>query len=119
MSLRDPIWEFISVALALIAIFITFYQHKKKSLSYGVIRSTAILSIKEEIKDKIQIFFDGSPVQGVHLVMLQIINDGNVPIGAHDFERPLNFSFDKNSVVLNLEIVEPNPRTLCPNIRIV
>lgn len=116
--LRDPVWQFIGAAISLIAVFVTVYiftaQRSKKSLAYGVLTATELLSIKEEIKGKVQILFENRPVKNVYHVLLKIVNDGSLPINASQFERPLSFSFSNESTVLSADVAEVHPSTLHP-----
>src|SRR5688500_12158935 len=94
---RDQIWQFIGAILGLVAlvatIIIYLLQRRKKSLVYEVVTSAPLLSMSDEVKGKVQILYEGSPVQLVHLLIINIFNDGNLGIQASDFERPLVFQF--------------------------
>jgi hypothetical protein len=96
--LRDSIWQFIcGIGGIGVAVLIYFLQRRKKSLPYQVLAATPLLTVNEELKGKIQVTFEGTPVQNVHLVLLKILNNGNVPIASSDFELPLSFSFGEKS----------------------
>lgn len=116
--LRDPIWQFIGAILGLIAIFISiivfFLQRRKKSLAYEIITNTPLLTLNDEIKGKVQILFEGSAVQNVHLIMLHILNDGNIAISSSDYESPLTFEFGETSQILSAEVVKTSPVKLEP-----
>lgn len=108
--------SFFQFVLLLIVISIVFIKRKRKSLAYGVIANEVLLSVKKEFKHRVEIFFKGIPVQHVRLILLRIINDGNVPIDSHDFERSLNFSFGQNTIVLSAGVLEIHPPTLLPRL---
>ncbi len=97
---------FVTIAVPVI---IFFLERKRKSLIYGVLANTSLIALDEEIKGKIKILFDDISVQKVHLLILEILNDGNVPIESSDFERPLTFSFGENTQILSFEIVKTEP----------
>lgn len=71
--LRDPIWQFVGALLGLVAIGVTVYpflvQKNKKSLSYKIENKTALLTVNDEIKGKLQIVYDGIPIKDVHLIL--------------------------------------------------
>jgi hypothetical protein len=121
--LRDPIWQFIGALLALIAIgvsvYIFFLQRTKKSLSYQIMSETELLTVNEEIKGKIQILYEGIPVQKVHLLVLKILNDGNIPVTPDDFKETLSFFFGKKAQILSAEVTETSPKTLKPVLNII
>jgi hypothetical protein len=116
--LRDPIWQFIGAALGFIAIVISviifFMQRRKKSLVYEIATNTSLLTLTDEIRGKVQILFEGLPVQNVHLVILHILNDGNIAITSSDYEVPLTFQFGEKTQILSAEIIRTTPDTLKP-----
>ena len=120
--LRDPIWQFIAVILALAAILISIFlyqkQRRRKALSYEIISRTPLLSMEEEVKGKLQILFDKKPVQQVHLIVVRIVNSGNLPILSPDYERPIGFSFGEKGKILTTEVVETYPSSLRASVRI-
>jgi hypothetical protein len=121
--LRDPIWQFIGAILSVIAIGISIYifihQKNKKALSYRIVTDTELLTVNEEVKGKIKIVYDNVPVQDVHLIVIKIENNGNVPITSTDFEEPLTFLFGKTSQILSAEVTNVFPLTLKPIISII
>ena len=50
--LRDPMWTFIGVIFAILAVFVTvlifFAQRKTKKLSYEVVTNTQLIGVKDE-----------------------------------------------------------------------
>lgn len=114
--LRDPMWQFVAVILAILAILITYAiyrkQRRRKLLTYDIISRTPLLSNEEEVKGKLQILFEDQPVQQVHLIVMRISNSGDVPILATDYERPVTFSFGEESKILTVEVVETEPDSL-------
>lgn len=108
--LRDPLWQFVAVVLAVLAIIISvLLQRRKKALSYEIVSKTPVLSTAEEIAGKLQIRFQGESVQGVYLLVIRIINTGNIPIASSDYERPLSIHFYKETRVLTGEVSQSDP----------
>ena len=114
--LRDPMWQFVAVLIAISAILIScalyWKQRRSKGLSYEILSRTPLLSINEEVKGKLQVLFDKKPVQQVHLVEIMLVNSGNVSILADDFERPVSLSFGEEAQILSASIAETNPDSL-------
>lgn len=115
--MRDPIWQFIvlaalALATVVVSILLFWMQHRRKALSYEIISRTPLLSVEGEVKGKLQILFDGEPVQDVYLVVARIINTGNLPIVSTDYEDPVNLSFGENSQILTTDSSETNPNSL-------
>ncbi len=115
--LRDTIWQFIFGLLGIgIAVLIYLLQRNKKSLSYQIVSEAPLLSVREGLERNIKILFGEKPVPNVHLVVLRILNDGNTPILANDFQNNLRFSFGKNTSVLSVETLETAPKTFKPEV---
>lgn len=111
--LRDPFWQFVGAvfALATLAASVVFYflQRTRKALSYEVVSRTSLMSVKEEVKGRVQILFDGTPVSDAHMIIMRVTNAGNVPIVPSDFLRPVKFGFGETVQILSAEVMETNP----------
>lgn len=126
--LRDPIWQFIDVGVAILAILITIYfsykqyklQRQKKSLSYKYItfRLPGLKSAMELSKGRIKILCDDKPIVDAVITVLEIFNDGNIPIVPSDFEKPITFVFGEESEIISAEIYDKSPENIYPNIHI-
>jgi ABC-type amino acid transport system permease subunit len=116
ISLRDPLWQFIAAIVGILLLIITIYfyflQRQYKELSFEIISNTPILSKAKEIADKIQLLYDGKPVNNVNLIIIKITNSGNIPIIRTDYERPIAFYFDSKSKVLDAEVIKTVPDDL-------
>ena len=76
------------------------------------IGNTPLVRINSEVKDNLQVLFDGNPVKDIQLLIIKIINTGNVSIKSEDYERPLNLNFDENAQILAAEVIETNPNNI-------
>jgi hypothetical protein len=113
---RDPIWQFVGAIISVIAIFVSYVffkrQGKQKRISYEVISNTALVNVKDDVKSKMQIFFEKKPVIDIHLIIVKIINSGNEPIVKSDYETPINIEFDDKSETLEAEVIKVSPDDL-------
>jgi hypothetical protein len=120
--LRDPLWQFIGVILALIAIgvsiLIYLLQRNRKSLSYEVLSDTPFLTMKEELEGKLQILYEGTSIKNAQLIVIRILNSGNMPIPANDYERPLQFVFGNRAKILSAEVTDKVPDNLLANVTV-
>lgn len=117
--IRDPMWQFIGVILVIIIPLILYLvQRRRKALSWEIISNTPLLSIDDEIRGNLQVLFDGKPVQDVQLIIVEIINSGNVAIKSTDYERPINLDFGENAHILTAEVTETTPDNLDVSINI-
>ena len=114
--LRDPLWQFAGVILAIVAIGISvavyFAQRQRKDLSYDVLWSTRLLNVSEKSLGPIQVLYDGAPVTDPQLIVMRVANTGNVPITAEDFERPVSFQFGDGCAVLSATVGSTEPEHL-------
>lgn len=107
---RDPIWQFVGVIVAVVAIAVTLWMALKRThgLSYEY-RVDSLASVSQAVTDKIQILFNDSPVHDVSLVRVRVMNTGRQPIRSADFEQPLSIAFGSNSRVLRGEVESTRP----------
>lgn len=111
--LRDPVWQFVGVVLALAASVVLFLlQRRRKALSYEVVSRTSLMSVKEEVKGRVQILFDGTPVSDAHMMIMRVTNAGNVPIVPSDYLRPVKFGFGEMVQILSAEVMETSPHNI-------
>jgi hypothetical protein len=114
--IRDPIWQFLGVLAAIIIGFISIYLYlrdrNRKALSYEVISNTSLVVVKDEVKEKLKIFYDEKPVSQLYLSLIRIVNSGNVPILASDFTRTLTLSLAEETQIVSAEIIERHPKLL-------
>jgi hypothetical protein len=108
--------------IGIVAIFITILLYlktrKRKSLTYEVVSEYPLISVDDEIKGKLQILFNGEAIENVHLLSIKFINDGNIPISAGDYERPLTINFEGESNLLSAEFVKGNPVNLIASLKV-
>lgn len=114
--IRDPMWQFFGAILVVIGIIISiilyWIQRPKSSLSWKIIASSPLVKISTEIRGNLQVFFNGNSVKDIQLIIIKIINTGNVSIKSGDYEHPINLNFDKNAQILTAEVIETNPNDI-------
>jgi hypothetical protein len=100
----------IGLATVLIPVFLYLHPHEKKALSCQILSSTNLFSnVRGDIKRDLKISYKDKPIEQLHLIAVRILNSGNVQIVATDYERPISFSFGKDSRILTAEIVKTHP----------
>lgn len=102
--LRDPVWQFIGVIIALIALYFTIaipiQQRNRKELIYEIISNTSLSSFKLSNKVKMSILFAGRHLKDVNLIYLKLWNNGNIEIEPSDYIDPIIFDFGHDVKVL-------------------
>lgn len=117
---NDPAWIGIYVGIIAIVVggivsFAIYWRQKdqnRKEITYSVISATSILSVHEEIKGKIEVLYDGKPVDNVRLIILGIWNSGNIPILPSDYLEPIRLDFGKETEILDVQILETTPSNM-------
>lgn len=123
---ESPIWQFVGVVatiiLGVLAILVTVYvyrkQTKRKKLEYEIITVSPLVNIRNEFKDSLEIRFDGNPISDPRLLLMRVINTGDIPILASDFEQEITISFGDGTKVHTAEISETNPSSLQSSVTI-
>jgi len=110
--ITDNLISIISILTAIIIAVITFIKNKKrKELSYDVLSSTSLLIKDEGLKNRIKLTIDGAEVKDdIYLVLVKLINTGNVPIKPDEFIEELTLECDGSIIVA--EVKETNPPNL-------
>ena len=115
--LRDPVWQGIGAVIGVAGIVSTIIlgvvlyrlQRRRKELGYRVLSQTRVVSVEAELAERVQVLYEGRLVSDVHLVVVEIVNWGNQPIVAQDYEHPLGFHTGETSRILTAELTESEP----------
>lgn len=88
----NPAWiGAIGTVLAIVVpLFIYRRQKQTKSISYEILSENPLVSVRSEVKGRIQVLLDGEQLENLYLVLVRFMNDGNVPVVVNDYERPIN-----------------------------
>jgi hypothetical protein len=99
------------VATVAVTVWAVRKQGNRKEIAYEVRTDTPIVSINEEVKDRIKIEFDGQPVEAMSLLNLKVWNAGDVSVKTDDYVDPLTFTFAGRKV-LDVSILSMEPENL-------
>jgi hypothetical protein len=97
-----------------VAVTITLWilNLRRKELTYEILSDTPLVSVREEVKDQVQIIFKGEAVHDVHLVQIRLTNSGNVPIRIADYEGRLSVKVPPPARILSAEVEDTHPAHL-------
>ena len=93
----------------IVSVLIFRKQQTRRGLNYEIISDTPILSIKAEVKDKVQILFDNKPVNHLRLILLRIWNSGNTPILPNEYIDPISIAFGEGAEIIDTDVLETSP----------
>ena len=114
--LRDGIWQFVGAAIALLAIPFSYWlyllQRRHKELAFGTTSTRALLSVADELSQRVVVSLDGHSVEDIHLFVLAVKNSGNTPITPDDFIRPLTVTFGSGARVISASVSKQFPTNL-------
>ncbi|MBU7047991.1 MAG: hypothetical protein HXS54_16250 [Theionarchaea archaeon] len=110
------IWQVLPVVAAFVTIIVTICLYilgqKKKELGYEILENLSLVSVEEDVKDRIELYFDKKKVSDVSLILFRVINTGNIPITKNDFEKPIVVSFGDNARILEISTEKTEPQNL-------
>lgn len=117
---RDPVWQFVGVVFAVVAIlvsvvvslYIFIRQNKRKMLSYDIRSYVSLLNVDSQVKDKLQITYLGKPVSDLKLLVVRLLNDGDIPIESRDFDEMVSVDLGETAEILIAEISSAQPKEL-------
>ena len=112
VEIKYLIGPIISVIAIGVSITLWLKGKSRKMLSYDILSSTSLVMRHDEIGKKIKITFEDKEIKdNVYLVLLKIVNNGNVPIEEKDFTQ--NISIETTSgTILIAEVKETYPSNL-------
>lgn len=113
--LRDPIWTFIGVILALATIAITIWifwlQRKTKELAIGLLSERRPLSIADEVSSRVTVLLDGKSVKNIRFLVFAVKNSGHIPVSPSDFERAISIYFEGGEII-SAQITHQSPQNI-------
>ena len=117
--LRDSIWQFIGVVIAVLALAISaaalLYQAKRKSISVTIANFYRLFGgSPHAIGDDLKVTYKGQEVTDLTVVILVFANDGGVPIASTDFETSISVAFKAQARILTAEAIASTPADLAP-----
>lgn len=104
----------VAVLIALIVPVLLFIKGKNhKELSYEIISNTPLITSDEEIRKKIKIVFEDEEIkEDVSLVLVRIVNTGNVSIKQEEFIENIVIGGDGEFKVFTAELKETSPSNI-------
>jgi hypothetical protein len=68
------------------------------------------------MKDRLQIVYDGKPIENPHLVVMRFVNSGNIPITPNEFQSDIELSFGQSAEILTVQIEDRHPDNIKLNV---
>src|SRR5438094_7729305 len=101
--LRDPLWQFIGVIIAIAALLLTIFLFKKqvrrKEILWDIAENVSLSSFNISDHIKSTLVYKTLRLDDVTLIYLSIWNSGNVEILPDDFNTPITIEFGNKTKV--------------------
>jgi hypothetical protein len=102
----------VAIFFGITTLILTMKLRRKKSLYYRVISVTPLLNIEERIKKEIKITYGNEDVKNLHLLLIEIGNNGNEPIQKNEYKKPIIFTFNPKAKILESGVEKLDPKDL-------
>ena len=120
-GLRDPIWQFIAIPIAIVGIIsaIIFGLHfqQRKEISVKVGSSTVLKNDETSLGSRIKITFDSQEVDGISVNEIKFKNTGNTAITPVDYIEPITIE-SKDCNILASDVKDSSPVWLKDSLKI-
>lgn len=102
------------LAAIIVPIILFFHQRNRKELSFEVLSSTSLVVSDDSLKNRLKIMIDDHEINGdIHLVLLKLINTGNVPIKVEDFDQVITIDSPESTYGIKIaDLKEKKPNNL-------
>lgn len=87
-----------------------------KSLACEIVFLRTLLWVHSSMAQVVKASIAGHDVKSIHLLVLRIVNDGNLPIVQSDFEEPLVIDLGQSALILSGEVIDTTPIELKPDV---
>lgn len=85
---------------------------QRKSISYKIVDTVDLLSVRGPARKRIRLSFDGAHVEDAQLVSVMIFNSGHLPINLGDYQSPLTIVVNPGAEIVAADITETEPADL-------
>lgn len=120
----------IGVAAAIVMPIIVYYlQNNKKHLAYNELQNISLVSVNDNVKDKVEVKYAGKVVNNLYLLTVLFKNTGRVPIKNSDIVSPIKLEYkqkfmecrviDKSTAGLDIKLVSPDENSVLINFNLL
>ncbi len=103
---------FATVCAIIVSIFLWRLNQRNKSLTYEIVWRSPLLNVRGAARRKLEVRYEGNPVEDAELVLLRIWNNGHLPINASEFLSGMSIKLNPTAEVIAVGITETEPGDL-------
>jgi len=96
----------------IVTYWIYLKQNQIKQLSFEYLSNNEIISINEDFKDSIQMYYQGKEAKNVWLTVIKFHNTGNKEINKEDFDSNIKLTTEFADQILSYEIINSQPKNM-------
>ncbi len=100
----------IGLFFAVVGIWLPLRLRPRKLVTYRILTEGMLLSVSSELKDKLEIFYDGKKITNAILAIVQYTNAGNKEITEELYAEPISISFSDKAQILSADIIDYKPK---------
>jgi len=102
--------SWINILLATLAvivpIIVLLISQRKKKLTCIFHPFFSLVDVRNEVKDKIKIYYNDEIIENLSMRKVNIKNSGNLSIRKEDIIKPLEFVFDRQTKIMDFSITD-------------
>jgi hypothetical protein len=102
----------VSILTAITIAVIFQWWRNRKILAYKIVSSAALFETDDDIKEKLEIIYDGQSIENAWLFVVRISNKGQQPIDDKDYKGNIKFQFADDAEVLSATLIASYPDDL-------
>lgn len=95
-----------------LASYLWYLNRPHKKLSMRLLKSEPLISLQGPARKKLTVQYNDTLAEGTYLLHLAIINQGNVPISAQDYQAPIRIEVNPEAKILEASVIETWPADL-------
>jgi len=118
MKFETYFWAPLATSIGIIiSITLWVLNQRRKTLSYQILSSDKLVSLKGPSKHLLEVSFDGRTVYDARLLVIKIINNGHLPISPSDYQSRLAISVPDGAQIIFADVLETSPADLEERLR--
>lgn len=95
-----------------LASYLWHLNRPHKKLSMRLLKSEPLISLQGPARKKLTVQYNDTLAEGTYLLHLAIVNQGNVPIVAQDYQAPIRIEVNPEANILEASVIETWPADL-------
>jgi len=87
-------------------------NQRNKEISFNILREENLIRVRGTARKRLEVTFDGKPVEDLSLAIVRIFNSGHLPVQASEFQVPINLKVAGLANILSASVLSTSPGDL-------